>query len=175
MAELLGAQGKLDDAASIYEDVVTRVPKPELQQALGELYNEAGHTDKAEEWFGKAHSAYLDSVEQGEVHYYHHLADFYVDVREDGPEAVKWARKDFALRKNYATQAALAWALYRNRQFDEAMVTMSQALASGVQDARMFHQAGMIHLSAGREKEGEQLIRKASEINAHHNCFHVHR
>src|SRR5205814_1699441 len=37
-AELLGAQGEIEAAAKLYEQVIARAPKPELQQALGELY-----------------------------------------------------------------------------------------------------------------------------------------
>lgn len=33
-AELLGAQGKFDEAAQLYEQVIARVPRPEFQQAL---------------------------------------------------------------------------------------------------------------------------------------------
>ena len=69
------------------------------------------------------------------MHYCHHLADYYSDVVEDGAEAVKWAHKDLRLRENFATQAALAWALYRDGQFGDAVYWIDRALASGVVDA----------------------------------------
>jgi tetratricopeptide (TPR) repeat protein len=175
VAELLGARGNLHEAARSYEEVVESVPRPEFQQALGEVYSALDKPEEAEKWYSKAVAGYLDSVERGDVHYYHHLADFYADVREDGAEAVKWARKDLALRQSFSTEAALAWALYRNSQFAEAFENMNRALASGVQDAQMFHQAGLIYQKAGRPREAQELINKASQINTHHDCFHVHR
>lgn len=175
MAELLGAQGQYAEAAALYKHVVARVPKPELQQALGELYQLMEEPDQAEQWHSRALAAYLRSVEEGSVHYWHHLVDFFADVREDGAEAVVWARKDLALRDNFATQAALAWALWRNDQFTEAAAFMDRALASGVVDARLFQSAGQIYLSASQVEKGERLLRQATEINPHLDRFHVHR
>ena len=52
-----------------------------------------GKPEKAQSWYEKALAGYLESVQHGDVHYYHHLADFYADVRENGREAVKWAQR----------------------------------------------------------------------------------
>ena len=175
VAELLGAQGKYAEAAALYEHVVARVPKPELQQALGELYQLMEEPDKADKWHSQALETYLRSVDEGGVHYWHHLVDFFADVREDGAAAVAWARKDLTLRDNFATQAALAWALWRHDQFTEAAAFMDRSLASGVVDARLFQSAGTIYLSAGQVDKGERLLRQAREINPHLDRFHVHR
>ncbi len=175
MAELLGAQGKFDEAVALYWKVIAGVPRPEFQQALGELYEFKGESEQAQSWHDKALSGYLESAQRGEVHYYHHLADFYADVREDGAEAVKWARKDVELRENFSTQAALAWALYRDGQFAEALDTMNQALSSGVRDAQLFFQAAMIHQSVRRNTESNQYLQLAAEVNPHYQNFHVHR
>jgi tetratricopeptide (TPR) repeat protein len=110
------------------------------------------------------------------VHYYHHLASFYADVREDGAEAVKWARKDLDLRPNFAAHDALAWALYRNRQFTPALEHMKKALSSGVKSAHLFFHAAMIHLAAGQSDDGKQFLKMAAAINPNHQTtFHVHR
>ena len=104
-------------------------------------------------WKERALSGYLQSAQRGEVHYYHHLADYYSDVAEDGAAAVKWARKDLRLRENFATQAALAWALYRDGQFGEAVCWIDRALASGVVDARLYFWAGD-DIRRGRQGSG---------------------
>jgi tetratricopeptide (TPR) repeat protein len=174
-AELFGRQGQFDEAAALYEKVVARVPRPEFQQALGEIYELMGQPDRAQAQHDHALAGYLESAESGGVHYYHHLTDFYADVREDGAEAVRWARKDIDLRENFSTQAALAWAFYRDGQFNEARSTMNQALSSGVRDARLFFQAAMISFSAGGNGEGNLYLQMANEINPDHSSFHVHR
>jgi tetratricopeptide (TPR) repeat protein len=175
IAELLGAQGKFDESVALYESVIERVPRPEFQQALGELYLAMGQSDSAEIWSQKALAAYLESAHSGGVHYYHHLTDFYADVREDGAEAVKWARKDIALRRNPSTLAALAWALYRAGEFAEALDAIKESLSSGASDAQLFYKAGMIYQSAGRNGMDKEYLRKAAELNPHYQNFHVHR
>jgi tetratricopeptide (TPR) repeat protein len=174
IAELLGAEGRLGEAVSLYEKVVARVPKPELKQTIGEIYTLMGKSSKAEPWYEEALVDYLESAERGQVHYYHHLADFYCDVREAGSEAVAWARKDLELRPNFATEAALGWALYRDGQIADALHLIDRSLSCGVQDAQIFYQAGMVHLAAGQRDTGEKYLRQAAQINSHHRDFHVH-
>src|SRR6266508_6175640 len=175
MAELVAAQGELAQAAALYEDVVAQVPRPDLQQALAQLYTLLGRHVRARSCRVMARAAYLQSVRRGGVHYYHHLADFYADVLEDGAEAVKWARKDIALRENFSTQAALAWALYRDGRFAEALESIEHALASGVKDAHLFSQAAIIYRAAGRADEAAPYSQMAAAINPYHGSFHVHR
>ena len=175
MAELLGAQRKFGAAAALYEDLVARAPRPELQQALGDLYLFMGKAERARPWHDQALAGYLDSARRGEVHYFHHLAGFYADVRPDGDAAIQWARKDVALRPNFATQESLAWALYRNGQAAEALAVTETALASGVKDAHLFFHSGMIHLAAGQTDKGKELLQKAAAINPRFEEFHVHR
>ncbi|MGI8991271.1 MAG: tetratricopeptide repeat protein [Bryobacteraceae bacterium] len=175
MAELLAAEEKFDEASELYENLAARAPKPELQQALAELYALMGKNEEAQPWAERALAAYLKSAERGEVHYYHHLADFYAHVREDGARAATWARKDIELRENYSTQAALAWALYLNGEVAEALETIRRALSSGVKEAEMYLQAAAIHRAAARAEEGDGYLRTAAEINPHFRNFHVHR
>ena len=44
-AELLGASGRFDEAVALYEKVLARAPRPEIQQALGDLYVFMGKPD----------------------------------------------------------------------------------------------------------------------------------
>jgi tetratricopeptide (TPR) repeat protein len=174
-AELSGAQGSFAEAAALYERVIARAPKPELQQALGELYETMGEKDRAEACYQKALNAYLDSAVAGDVHFYHHLVDFYADVRRDGREAVKWARKDIELRRNFSTLAALAWALYRAGEFPEARERIGEAVASGASDAHLFYQAAMIHQASPVNGDADRYLKLAADLNPNYKCFHVHR
>lgn len=175
IAELLGAQGQLAEAAAQYERIVARVPRPELHHALGDLHVLLGRRDRATLWHDRALTAYLESARRGEVQYYHHLAAFYADVREDGPAAFRWAQRDLALRDNFATQEMLAWALYRDQRFSEARAQIARPLASGIVDAHLMFHAAMINLAAGHRDEGIGLLRRAAEINPRYGAFHVHR
>jgi tetratricopeptide (TPR) repeat protein len=174
VAELLGAEGKYEEAVALYRRVVARVPKPELQQALGELYTLMGQPADAEEWYERALDAYMKSAARGDVHYYHHLVDFYADVRLDGALAVEWARRDLDLRPNFNTQSALAWALYLDGQVTEAQEMMNEALSSGASDAQMFHHTAMILEALGEVDEANRYTQMAAAINPRYRNFHVH-
>lgn len=175
VAELLAAEGKTDEAEALYQRVIERVPRPDFQQALGELYLSLGKTAEANDYLRRAETAFLESAQRGEVHYYHHLADLYADVFEDGAEAIKWAQKDLELRRNFATLAAMSWAFYRAGEFSKALELMNESLASGVQDARLFHQAGIIHRSLSPNGKADSYLQMAAAINPHYENFHVHR
>ena len=174
-AELLAAEGKADEAETLYQRVIERVPRPDFQQALGELYLSRGKTAEANECLRRAERAFLESAQRGEVHYYHHLADLYADVFENGAEAVKWAQKDLELRRNFATLAAMSWAFYRAGEFAKALELMNESLASGVKDARLFHQAGIIHKAFSPNGKADSYLQMAAAINPHYENFHVHR
>ena len=174
IAELLGAQGRYDDAIAMYQSIVSNRRRPELEQAIGELCELAGRNGPAAYWKERALTAYLQSAQRGEVHYYHHLVDYYTDVAENGAEAVKWAYKDLQLRENFATQAALARALYRDGRFSEAVHWIDRALASGVVDAQIYFRAGEIYSAAGNEVEGRSLRERALNLNPAVGRFHVH-
>jgi len=175
IAELLAAEGKTDEAEALYQRVIERVPRPDFQQALGELYLSTGKTEAANEYLHRAEHAFLESAQRGEVHYYHHLADLYADVFENGAEAVKWAEKDLELRRNFATLAAMSWALYRTGEFSKALELLNESLASGVKDARLFHQAGIIHKAISPNGKADSYLQMAAAINPHYENFHVHR
>ena len=78
------------------------------------------------------------------------------------------------LRVNFSTQAGLAWALYRDRQFGEAVNWIDRALASGVVDALLDFRAGEIHSAAGNEVEGRNGRERALNLNPAVGRFHVH-
>lgn len=150
MAELLAVLGQGDrtlarQAVALYEEVVTRTPRPELVQALGDAYGQIGRLDDARACHDRALAGYLDSAQRGEVHYLHHLAGFYAEVRQDGPEAVRWAEADFALRPSAHAEATLAWAEYRAGRLDDALRHIQHALATGANGTHVLRQSAAIH------------------------------
>jgi tetratricopeptide (TPR) repeat protein len=174
IAELVGAEGRHGEAIAILEPIVSAFHRPELDQAIGELYELAGQTTLAVHWKGRALTGYQQSVQRGEVHYFHHLADYYTDAAIDGAEAVKWAAQDLQIRANFATEAALAWALHRDGQFGDAACWIDRALSSGVVDARLYFRAGEIYKSAGYKIKGREHLERAVRLNASVDKFHIH-
>jgi len=169
-AELLGAESRHAEAIELFGRLGAANHRPDLQQAIAELYEIAEQPEAARYWQGRALAGYLQSAQRGEVHYYHHLTDYYADVAKDGAAAVTWARADLQLRENFATQSALAWALYRNAEFAEARSWIDRALASGVADAHLLLRAAKIYGGA----DGRMFLERAQKLNPLVESFHLH-
>jgi tetratricopeptide (TPR) repeat protein len=174
-AELRGAQGQLDEAVALYERVIRRTARPEIMQALGDLYLFAGKTADARPWHERALKGYLASVERGEVIYFHHLAGLYADSLNEPERAVEFARRDFALRQNIQSYDTLAWTLYRAGLTSEAAETISHALVTGTKDPHILYHAGTILMRAGNIPTGTARLQEALAANPRYNSFHVHR
>jgi hypothetical protein len=75
--------------------------------------------------------------DRGEVHYLHHLAAHYADVRPDPEAAVLWAQADVRLCRNGATLSLLAWCLQHAGRTAEALTVLDEAFALGAGDPRL--------------------------------------
>jgi tetratricopeptide (TPR) repeat protein len=174
LAELDAAERKFPSAIGRYERLITATGKPEFRQALGDVYLYAGKPSLAKSWHDQACAAFLASTAQGNVHFFHHLADFFADTRTDGAQAIKWAQADFQLRKNAFTADQMAWAFFRNGQFSQALGFSKTALSFGVKDCFLWYHAGMIHLAADKVEAGEGLLEQAAQLNPNYANFHAH-
>jgi tetratricopeptide (TPR) repeat protein len=173
-AELLGAEGRYREAAEILQGLPAANSRPDVQQAIGELYESSGEPQRAGEWCRKALAGYRQSAERGEVHFFHHLTDYYSNVAKDGGAAVHWARADLQLRENFYTQSALAWGLYRDGRFGEARIWIDRALASGAADAHLFLRAARIYAALGQPEAAQINMEKAKRLNPYVENFHIH-
>lgn len=175
LAELRGAQGRYDEAIALYRQLIDRVPRAETLHYLGDLYQFIGKTEEAAAWHERALAAYLHSIEEGNAHYYHHLASFYSDCVESPVDALRWARKDLEIRHSIYAWDTLAWALYKNGDFTGAADAMTKALALGTLDAHLLHHGGMIFSRAGDLTKGRALLQQTVAVNPAYPRFHVHR
>ena len=173
-AELHAAEGNFDEAETLLLQVIARTSKPEIKQALGELYLFTDRTEQAQPWFDSALNTYLESVQRGGVHYFHHLADFYADARLEPAEALKWAEQDIEMRPNFSTQATLAWTLFRNGRINEALEYIILALDSGVRDAVLYSCASELFEAAGETARSAQFAKLAMETNPKYRNFRIH-
>jgi len=174
-AELLGAQGRYAEAETLYLQLIASLRRPELHQALGEMYLFWQKPDCAADCFTAARDAYLVSAEAGECHYWHHLTACYSDLCIDAAQAVLWAGRDHDLRPNFAAQIALAWAMHRSGATVQALPYLEQALASGVQDGHLLDTAARLAVAAGDRARGRELWQRSQTLAPHLRDFHVHR
>ena len=175
LAELAGARGDLPRAASLFQEVIGLVPRPEFCHELGDLYLFFNKPEDARPWLDKALTGYQASLARGESQYDHHLAAFYSDSREAPKDALAWAHKDMELRHSIFAYDALGWALYKNGSFAEAAAAMDKAVVLGCRSTHLIFHAGMVYFRAGNPARGSEFLRRAYEINPRQDTFHVHR
>ena len=175
LAELRAAQKRYDEAVATYTKLVGRVPRPELFQAVGDVYREMGKSEDAKTWHTRALAAYRQATERGSSHYLHHLAGYFCDVESNPTEAVRWAREDLKVRHSVYAYDALAWALYAAGDYKAASEAADKALALNTADAHLLYHASLIYARAGDARKAQASLKRAAEVNPHFMSFHVHR
>jgi tetratricopeptide (TPR) repeat protein len=175
LAELRGAQGRYAESAAAYQKLIERVPRPELLQALGDLYVYAGKPEEAKPWQDRAAAAYEASMQQGSLQYYHHGAGFYSDSVKDPVKALECAKRDFEIRHSIFAWDAIAWAYLQTGQVKEAADAIAKALATGVKDPHILYHASMIRMSQGDLAGGKLALEATVAVNPRYHTFHVHR
>ena len=175
VAELRAAQKRYPEAVATYENLIARIPRPELMQSLGDVQAMAGDKSAAAAWHAKAAAAYRKAADAGATQYDHHLAGFYADAQPDPAEALKWATKDLAARQSGAAHDGMAWALYQNARYAEAAAETDKALATGTKDSHVLYHASLIYYRAGDSARGRECLMRAAQTNPKFMEFHVHR
>jgi tetratricopeptide (TPR) repeat protein len=158
------ALGHYREAASLYEQALRVIPRPDWTIALGDLKQAMGDPAGAESQYAAARAAIRaqppgpDNDRQ--------LALFLADHRGDPQAALDLARRAARSRHDLYTVDALAWACFRSGRYQEAWRLSRQARRLGTRDALLFYHAGMIaRRLPGRDAEGTALLRKALALN----------
>jgi tetratricopeptide (TPR) repeat protein len=175
LAELRGAQGRTEEAVAAYQKLLAGVERPDLCQALGDLYAFTNQRDLAQPWHAKAAAAYRRSADAGEILFLHHASGFFTDSAPEPTEALKLAQRDLEGRHSIYGWDSLAWAQYAKGDLKEAAVSIEKALSTGVREAHILYHAGMIRMSLGDLTGGRAALQQTVEINPRYATFHVHR
>lgn len=94
----------------------------------------------------------------------HELTIYYADVAHEPTKALEVARREMARRHDVFTLDAYAWALFVNRQYEEARRQSENALQVGIHDATLLRHAGEIALKCGYQRAGEKYLPASSEL-----------
>ena len=143
------ATARRDHAAAVefYRAAADALPLPEFLVAQGDAERAAGMTDAAEGTFELLRAMQALLTANG-VDVQLELALFEAN-NGDPQAAVELARRAYAIQPNVKAADALAWALYRAGQLDEARRFSDEALSLGSRYGQFRYHAGMIALAAG--------------------------
>lgn len=155
--------GDFDGAMEIYRTGHERKPSADSALAIGDLYAKQGRTDEAQKYYEQFES--LERANAAEENDWHHFVYFWTDHDRNLDEALALARKERDRRRDIYTCDALAWALYKKGQLNEAKAAIDEALRLGTRDARLHYHAGMITHALGDSRAAARHLRLALEVN----------
>jgi tetratricopeptide (TPR) repeat protein len=170
LAKVRAAQGKLEESIQLYQRSIAIIPFPVYVAELGDVYEKVGRVNEAQQQYDLVeYIGHLSKLNQ--VLANRDLALFYADQGIKLPEALELARKELEVRHDIYTWDTLAWALYRNGQFQEAAAAINKALGLHTNDSLLLFHAGMIYHGLGKDSEAADFLNRALKTNPHFHVF----
>jgi tetratricopeptide (TPR) repeat protein len=171
LARVRMAQGKFDESEALYRQALDVAPYQETIIGLTDLLLQENRSADTAGLF-----ALMDAIEKiqraSHVRPGWLLVLFWSDHDLKLKEALELARQEASDRKDIKTMDALAWALYKNQQYDEASAASVAARRLGTHDALFYFHAGMIERKRGHIPQAIAVLRRAIEINPHFDVRH---
>lgn len=162
LGKVLVAQGSLEEAADLYEDILTRTPAADLHGLLAEVYDAQGRREDAAEQVRLGLEVAEAQVGRFPAER-RHLAGFFAD--HDPETFLELMEEDVATREDIGGLDLLAWAQYLNGDGEEAQATMARAMALGTEEATLLFHAGMIEAEVGEPDQARDLLESALDLN----------
>jgi tetratricopeptide (TPR) repeat protein len=172
IAKVRAAQGRSDEAITIYAAIVKRLPLPEFVIALGDLYDATGKPSAAKRQYDLVRAMEQLNASAG-VDVDMELALFDADHGANPQVAAQRARASYSRRPSIYGADALAWALYRTGDYAEARRYSSEALRLGTRDALLRYHAGMIAQALGDRAAARENLQQALAINPYFSVRHA--
>ena len=164
LGRVQAALGNTNEAIAHYKRAQASVPLPDYAAALYALYLQSGKSAEA-----KKQSALIDVVDRlaqatGEKTN-RNLALIYADRGEHVDRALDLIHEELKVRQDVYTYDALAWMLYKNKQYSEAQQAAERALKLNTPEPSFYYHAGMIALALGRKTDAARMLHRALELN----------
>nr|MBA3913305.1 hypothetical protein [Terriglobales bacterium] len=164
MAEVRTAQGRYEDAATLFSQRYQLSPSADSLFDWAEALERAGHGAGARKGFAEFESQAITQL-NGKDNSNRKLVFYYADYSKQPSNALRVAEREYSWRKDVYTIDAYAWALHVNGRDSEALKQMERALAVGVRDPPMLLHAGEIAIGLGNTVAGARYLRQSLELH----------
>jgi len=163
-AQVAAAQGDWRSAIASMKRAQAAAPLPDYAAALYDYYTAAGEDKEADKQ--KEMIFVIDQVGQATKEKANrNLAMIYADHDWKLDRALELAKAELDIRGDIYTYDALAWALYKNREFSAAAGAMKSAMQFQTPEPAFYYHAGMIAKALGNNDQARDLLKKALELN----------
>jgi len=159
------AEGRIPEAIQSYKRAQSSVPLVEYAGALQDLYALAGQPDDARQQAEMVDM--IDKMEQASgLNVNRNLALAYLDRDRKVDRALALVEGELRGRRDIYTYDALAWALYKNKKYEEAGKAKEKALELGTPEPAFYYHAGMIERALGQTDQARKHFERALQLNA---------
>jgi tetratricopeptide (TPR) repeat protein len=165
LAKVRAAQGRRDEAIQLYGRAIAIVPQPEFLAGLGDLYQLAGDTRRAEQQYATVRAIAKLQAVQAQL-FNRQLVLFDVNHGQDVSGALGLAERELKVRPDVYGWDAYAWALLANGRAAEADAAMRHAVALGTHDALLSYHGGMIAHALHDDASARAKLGEALALNA---------
>ena len=165
LAKVRILQKRYEDAVTLLRQRYDAAQHAENLYDLAEALELAGHTEEAARDFAEFETKSLAESVKGD-NSNRELIFYYADHARQPTKALRIAELERSRRHDVYTLDAYAWALHVNGRDTEAKQSVEAALKVGIQDAKFFHHAGLIELTAGDKKAATEYLQKSAAIKS---------
>jgi Putative Zn-dependent protease, contains TPR repeats len=163
LGRVKAAQGNIAVAIVQYKRAQASVPLPDYAAALYTLYQQSGKPMRR-----RSRTSLLTwCTGWGKPPARRPIAIWliYADRGEHLDRALDLVREELKVRQDVYTYDALAWVLYKNKQYAEAEPAMERAIKMDSPEPGFYYHAGMIALALGRKLEAARLLQRSLDLN----------
>jgi tetratricopeptide (TPR) repeat protein len=172
LGRVRAVQGEMDEATRLLNQAIAIVPIPEFVITLGDLYHVAGQEEKANQQYQLL--AIIEKLHRANgVDMDMEIALFNADHDQNLEETLALARAAYASRPSIHGADALAWALYKTSNYEEAQKYSEESLQLGTKDALKLFHAGMIALKLGKNTQARDYLEQALTLNPHFSILYA--
>lgn len=164
LGQVRAAQGRWDEAISLYSQAVARQPQPLYVAALGDAYAAKGEMSSAQDQY--ALEDVIDTLYRASnINTDLTLARFYADHDLQPDRALSMAKEAYDEAPSVPAAGVYAWALFRKGELTEAQAVSKESLRLNTPDASLYYYAAKIAEAVGDKTTARQQIDKAMALN----------
>ena len=164
LAGVRAAQGNMAQAIASYKRAQSITPMVQYAGALHDLYTDAGKKTEA-----RQQAEMVDLVakleEAAGQKANRTLALIYANQDRNPAKSLELAEADLQVRRDVFTYDAYAWALFKNKRYNEAWKASEKAMKLGTPEAMFYYHAGMIANARAEAAAAKQFLAKALKLN----------
>jgi tetratricopeptide (TPR) repeat protein len=164
MAHVAAAQSDWKTAIENMKQAQAATPLPDYAAALYDYYTASGETQEAEKQ--KELIFVTDQVGQAAKEKANrNIAIIYADHDWKLDRSLELAKNELEVRGDIYTYDALAWALYKNKDYTAAADATKKAMQFQTPEPAFYYHAGLIASALGKKDEARTLLLKSLDLS----------